>query len=169
VAGFTLKWVVGHILWNSETCNWYTVVTKVDLCLQAKSAASMQDKWLMVNIQSTKEFSSHMVFYSQCSIFDFLDYLIQFYLYWWQIFFFVKLNRDTWANEAVSQTIKTNFIFWQVSLLLCSPEHWWSIFIFIFIFVVLFWMVRGNLGATGKVVVMWLKGHGFKSWKQPLV
>ncbi|KAL0697717.1 hypothetical protein Bca4012_053839 [Brassica carinata] len=24
------------------------------------------------------------------------------------------LNRDTWANEAVSQTIKANFIFWQV-------------------------------------------------------
>ncbi|KAK7262138.1 hypothetical protein RJT34_29699 [Clitoria ternatea] len=51
---------------------------------KAKDAASMQDKWLLVNIQSTKEFSSHM------------------------------LNRDTWANEAVSQTISTNFIFWQV-------------------------------------------------------
>lgn len=51
---------------------------------KAKSAASMQNKWLLVNIQSTKEFSSHM------------------------------LNRDTWANEAVSQTISTNFIFWQV-------------------------------------------------------
>jgi hypothetical protein len=25
--------------------------------------------------------------------------------------------------------------------------------------------LRGNLGATGKVVVI---GHGFKSWKQPL-
>ena len=25
-----------------------------------------------------------------------------------------KLNRDTWANEVVSQTIKANFIFWQV-------------------------------------------------------
>ncbi|KAM1520511.1 hypothetical protein ACFX10_010885 [Malus domestica] len=49
----------------------------------AKSAASVQDKWLLVNLQSTKEFSSHM------------------------------LNRDTWANEAVSQTIITNFIFWQ--------------------------------------------------------
>ncbi|KAF9622546.1 hypothetical protein IFM89_032111 [Coptis chinensis] len=24
------------------------------------------------------------------------------------------LNRDTWANEAVAQTISTNFIFWQV-------------------------------------------------------
>ncbi|XP_054824630.1 plant UBX domain-containing protein 7 isoform X2 [Prosopis cineraria] len=51
---------------------------------KAKTAASTEDKWLLVNIQSTKEFSSHM------------------------------LNRDTWANEAVSQTISTNFIFWQV-------------------------------------------------------
>ncbi|KAF8040009.1 hypothetical protein BT93_B2281 [Corymbia citriodora subsp. variegata] len=51
---------------------------------KAKAAASLQDKWLLVNLQSTKEFSSHM------------------------------LNRDTWANEAVSQTISTNFIFWQV-------------------------------------------------------
>ncbi|PRQ41329.1 putative UBX domain-containing protein 2/7 [Rosa chinensis] len=50
---------------------------------KAKSAASVQDKWLMVNLQSNSEFSSHM------------------------------LNRDTWANEAVSQTIITNFIFWQ--------------------------------------------------------
>ncbi|KAF8106153.1 hypothetical protein N665_0147s0105 [Sinapis alba] len=51
---------------------------------QAKSTSSSQDKWLLVNLQSTTEFSSHM------------------------------LNRDTWANEAVSQTIKANFIFWQV-------------------------------------------------------
>ncbi|KAK3222369.1 hypothetical protein Dsin_009394 [Dipteronia sinensis] len=51
---------------------------------KAKDAASVQDKWLLVNLQSTKEFSSHM------------------------------LNRDTWANEAVSQTVSTNFIFWQV-------------------------------------------------------
>uniref|UniRef100_A0A7N0VC67 UBX domain-containing protein n=1 Tax=Kalanchoe fedtschenkoi TaxID=63787 RepID=A0A7N0VC67_KALFE len=51
---------------------------------EAKVAASFEDKWLLVNLQSTKEFSSHM------------------------------LNRDTWANEAVAQTIKTNFIFWQV-------------------------------------------------------
>nr|XP_011463491.1 PREDICTED: UBX domain-containing protein 2 isoform X2 [Fragaria vesca subsp. vesca] len=50
---------------------------------KAKSAASVQDKWLMVNLQSNSEFSSHM------------------------------LNRDTWANEAISQTIITNFIFWQ--------------------------------------------------------
>ncbi|XP_062113102.1 plant UBX domain-containing protein 7 isoform X3 [Humulus lupulus] len=51
---------------------------------KAKGTASSQDKWLLVNLQSTKEFSSHM------------------------------LNRDTWANEAVSQTISTNFVFWQV-------------------------------------------------------
>ncbi|GLT85090.1 hypothetical protein SLE2022_032920 [Rubroshorea leprosula] len=51
---------------------------------KAKSAASLQEKWLLVNLQSAKEFSSHM------------------------------LNRDTWGNEAVSQTIGTNFIFWQV-------------------------------------------------------
>ncbi|XP_031113045.1 plant UBX domain-containing protein 7 isoform X2 [Ipomoea triloba] len=51
---------------------------------KAKDAARVQNKWLLVNLQSTREFSSHM------------------------------LNRDTWANEAVSQTIKTNFIFWQV-------------------------------------------------------
>ncbi|CAA3000419.1 plant UBX domain-containing 7 [Olea europaea subsp. europaea] len=52
---------------------------------KAKDIARMQNKWLVVNIQSTREFSSHM------------------------------LNRDTWANEAVAQTIKTNFIFWQVN------------------------------------------------------
>ncbi|KAF9621867.1 hypothetical protein IFM89_028455 [Coptis chinensis] len=52
--------------------------------MRSKEAASAQDKWLLVNLQSPKEFSSHM------------------------------LNRDTWANEAVAQTISTNFIFWQV-------------------------------------------------------
>ncbi|KAM7270360.1 hypothetical protein ACFE04_029574 [Oxalis oulophora] len=51
---------------------------------KAKDTSSVQDKWLLVNLQSTKEFSSHM------------------------------LNRDTWANEAVSQMVATNFIFWQV-------------------------------------------------------
>lgn len=53
-------------------------------CMQAKCAASMQNKWLLVNIQSTKEFNSLM------------------------------LNRDTWTNDAVSQIITTNFIFLQV-------------------------------------------------------
>ena len=28
--------------------------------------------------------------------------------------FFVKLNQDTWSNEAVSQIIMSNFFFWQV-------------------------------------------------------
>lgn len=51
---------------------------------KAKEAAKTQDRWLLVNLQSTREFSSH------------------------------TLNRDTWANEAVSQTITSNFIFWQV-------------------------------------------------------
>ncbi|KAK4783544.1 hypothetical protein SAY86_007918 [Trapa natans] len=50
---------------------------------QAKVVASTQDKWLLVNLQSTREFSSHM------------------------------LNRDTWSNETVSQIIGTSFIFWQ--------------------------------------------------------
>jgi hypothetical protein len=26
----------------------------------------------------------------------------------------LKLNRDTWGNEAVAQLIRSNFIFWQV-------------------------------------------------------
>ncbi|XP_071706382.1 plant UBX domain-containing protein 7-like isoform X2 [Rutidosis leptorrhynchoides] len=51
---------------------------------KAKEAAKTQDQWLLVNLQSTREFSSHM------------------------------LNRDTWANETVFQTISSNFIFWQV-------------------------------------------------------
>ncbi|CAE6127054.1 unnamed protein product [Arabidopsis arenosa] len=51
---------------------------------QAKATSSSQDKWLLVNLQYTREFTSHL------------------------------LNRDTWANETVSQTIKTHFIFWQV-------------------------------------------------------
>ena len=33
------------------------------------------------------------------------------------LYVFLKLNRDTWGNEAVSQTISSNFIFWQVSVL----------------------------------------------------
>ncbi|KAK9690530.1 hypothetical protein RND81_09G135000 [Saponaria officinalis] len=51
---------------------------------KAKLAAAAGDKWLVENLQSITEFSSHM------------------------------LNRDTWMNNLVAQTIKTNFIFWQV-------------------------------------------------------
>ncbi|MCL7035059.1 hypothetical protein MKW94_023947 [Papaver nudicaule] len=50
----------------------------------AKDVAKEQNKWLIVNVQSKREFSS------------------------------ITLNLDTWAHEAVSQTIKGNFIFWQV-------------------------------------------------------
>jgi hypothetical protein len=51
---------------------------------KAKIDAALQEKWLLINIQSSEEFSSHM------------------------------LNRDTWANETLSQTIRSNFLFWQV-------------------------------------------------------
>ncbi|KAL6651600.1 hypothetical protein ACP70R_010525 [Stipagrostis hirtigluma subsp. patula] len=51
---------------------------------KAKLEASCLGKWLLINLQSTEEFSSHM------------------------------LNRDTWGNEAVAQLIRSNFIFWQV-------------------------------------------------------
>eukprot|EP01018_Ginkgo_biloba_P029944 Gb_39568 [translate_table: standard] len=51
---------------------------------QAKIEAAGQGKWLLANMQSTREFSSYM------------------------------LNRDTWANEAVKETISTTFVFWQI-------------------------------------------------------
>lgn len=51
---------------------------------QAKVEAAKQSKWLLVNLQSTKEFSSY------------------------------TLNRDTWAHETVKDMIRTVFIFWQV-------------------------------------------------------
>ncbi|XP_058106664.1 plant UBX domain-containing protein 7-like [Magnolia sinica] len=46
--------------------------------------ASIENKWLIVNIQSKSEFNSHV------------------------------LNRDIWSNETVFYTIRENFIFWQV-------------------------------------------------------
>ncbi|KAL0004170.1 hypothetical protein SO802_011731 [Lithocarpus litseifolius] len=52
---------------------------------KAKDTASLHNKWLLVNLQSTKEFTSHM------------------------------LNRDTWSNQVVSLIVKANFFFWQVS------------------------------------------------------
>ena len=51
---------------------------------QAKSEAARQGKWVIANIQSPKEFSSYM------------------------------LNRDTWANQAVRETITATFIFLQI-------------------------------------------------------
>lgn len=51
---------------------------------EAKSTSSRQNLWLLVNLQSTTEFASHM------------------------------LNRDLWANEVVSQAIESSFILSQV-------------------------------------------------------
>lgn len=51
---------------------------------QAKMEAAKQGKWLLLNLQSTKEFSSY------------------------------TLNRDTWAHETVKDMIHTTFVFWQV-------------------------------------------------------
>ncbi|OIT34298.1 plant ubx domain-containing protein 7 [Nicotiana attenuata] len=51
----------------------------------AIDTAKTQNKWLLVNMQSMQEFTSHM------------------------------LNRDTWANDYVARIIKKNFIFWQVN------------------------------------------------------
>ena len=51
---------------------------------QAKIEAANQGKWLIANIQSKTEFSSYM------------------------------LNKDTWANNAVKETIGASFIFWQI-------------------------------------------------------
>lgn len=51
---------------------------------QARSAGTSACKWLLVNIQDTQEFASQV------------------------------LNRDVWNNPKVKETIKSNFIFWQV-------------------------------------------------------
>ncbi|CAI5527562.1 unnamed protein product [Closterium sp. Naga37s-1] len=51
---------------------------------QAKQRAGAEGKWLLVNVQSTGEFASHM------------------------------LNRDVWAVPAVKETISTYFLLWQV-------------------------------------------------------
>ncbi|GAQ88627.1 UBX domain-containing protein [Klebsormidium nitens] len=51
---------------------------------QAKAQAVEQGRWLLVNVQSRTEFPSYM------------------------------LNRDTWAQDTVKDTLKSNFVFWQV-------------------------------------------------------
>ncbi|XP_073112267.1 plant UBX domain-containing protein 7-like [Elaeis guineensis] len=54
------------------------------LFFKAKIDAAFQDRWLLINLQCTEEFSSHL------------------------------LNRDLWSNETVAQAIQTKFIFWQM-------------------------------------------------------
>ncbi|XP_042495028.1 putative plant UBX domain-containing protein 14 [Macadamia integrifolia] len=50
---------------------------------EAKVEATGQDKWLLVNLQSMKEFESHV------------------------------MNRDLWSNETIAEMIKGYFLFWQ--------------------------------------------------------
>ncbi|KAG7547652.1 UBX domain [Arabidopsis suecica] len=50
----------------------------------AKASSYREDLWLLVNLQSTTEFASHL------------------------------LNRDLWPNDAVFQAIRSSFILWQV-------------------------------------------------------
>ena len=51
---------------------------------QAKDAAAREDKWLLINVQSSLEFASQL------------------------------LNRDTWSNAGVRATVSSAFVFWQV-------------------------------------------------------
>lgn len=51
---------------------------------QAKVEAAKKGKWLLINLQSNKEFASYM------------------------------LNRDTWAHHTVNNILESTFIFWQV-------------------------------------------------------
>lgn len=51
---------------------------------EAKQYAREQKKWLIVNVQNTKDFDSH------------------------------KLNRDTWSDETVQEIIQENCVFWQI-------------------------------------------------------
>jgi hypothetical protein len=53
---------------------------------EARIEARRQQKWLLINVQDTKEFS--------CQI----------------------LNRDVWNNPELKCTIKSHFVFWQVSV-----------------------------------------------------
>lgn len=51
--------------------------------LQAKDAAKFQDKWFLVNVQSTKEFSSHMVLQNKCLCFSLsLVPTLLFWMFW---------------------------------------------------------------------------------------
>ena len=50
---------------------------------EARATAVKDQKWILVNIQCDKEFSSHL------------------------------LNRDVWTNETLVSLLRMNFIFWQ--------------------------------------------------------
>lgn len=57
--------------------------------LKAKLAGEQEGKWLIVNIQDSKEF--------KCQ----------------------QLNRDVWSNEAVRNIMAEHFILWQVRIIIC--------------------------------------------------
>ncbi len=50
---------------------------------QARGIANGENRWILVNIQSHSEFSSHL------------------------------LNRDVWTNETIESLFRTSFLFWQ--------------------------------------------------------
>ena len=52
---------------------------------EAKEAGAGLKKWLLVNVQDAREFSSHI------------------------------LNRDVWNNSKVKNVVDTSFLLWQVS------------------------------------------------------
>ena len=54
---------------------------------EAKEAGSTLKKWLLVNVQDAREFSSHI------------------------------LNRDVWHNARVKTVVQSSFLLWQVSQL----------------------------------------------------
>lgn len=53
--------------------------------VEAKEAGAGLKKWLLVNVQDAREFSSHI------------------------------LNRDVWNNSKVKNVVETSFLLWQVS------------------------------------------------------
>ena len=55
--------------------------------MQAKLTGQRCAKWLLVNLQDSKEFPSQV------------------------------LNRDVWSNHNVKDIVRQHFVFWQVSIL----------------------------------------------------
>lgn len=53
--------------------------------ISAREAGSLQNKWLLVNVQDSREFACQ------------------------------TLNRDVWSNQAVKEILKEHFLFWQVN------------------------------------------------------
>jgi len=54
---------------------------------EAKEAGTVLKKWLLVNVQDSREFSSHL------------------------------LNRDVWNNDRVKNVVENNFMLWQVRMI----------------------------------------------------